>query len=222
MAKPLVIALPKGRILKEALPLLSAAGIEPEPAFTDEGSRALRFATSRADVELIRVRSFDVATFVAHGAAQLGICGNDVLMEFGYSEIYAPIDLGIGHCRLSVAEPAEIAASDDPKSWSHVRVATKYPAVTRRFFEARGVQAECIKLNGAMELAPLLGLSTRIVDLVSSGRTLKENGLIEVEVIAEISSRLIVNRAAFKTRAGEIAALIDNFRKAAGTLPDAA
>src|SRR3546814_7147067 len=149
MAKPLVIALPKGRILKEALPLLSAAGIEPEPAFTDEGSRALRFATSRADVELIRVRSFDVATFVAHGAAQLGICGNDVLMEFGYSEIYAPIDLGIGHCRLSVAEPAEIAASDDPKSWSHVRVATKYPAVTRRFFEARGVDRKSTRLNSS-------------------------------------------------------------------------
>lgn len=222
MAKPLVIALPKGRILKEALPLLSAVGIVPEPAFSDESSRALRFSTSRPDVELIRVRSFDVATFVAHGAAQIGICGNDVLMEFGYSEIYAPIDLGIGHCRLSVAEPAEIAASDDPKSWSHVRVATKYPSVTRRFFEARGVQAECVKLNGAMELAPVLGLSTRIVDLVSSGRTLKENGLVEVEVIAEVTSRLIVNRAAFKTRAGEISELVDGFRKAARALPDAA
>src|SRR3546814_7997505 len=119
-----------------------------------------------------------VATFVAHGAAQLGVCGNDVLMEFAYSEIYAPVDLNIGHCRLSVAEPAELAASDNPASWSHVRVATKYPYVTRRFFEARGVQAECVKLNGAMELAPALGLSSRIVDLVSSGRTLKEHGLV--------------------------------------------
>jgi ATP phosphoribosyltransferase len=222
MAKPIVIALPKGRILKEALPLLAAAGIEPEAAFSDESSRALRFATNRPDVELIRVRSFDVATFVAHGAAQLGVCGNDVLMEFAYSEIYAPVDLGIGHCRLSVAEPAELAASDDPKGWSHVRVATKYPYVTRRFFEARGVQAECVKLNGAMELAPALGLSSRIVDLVSSGKTLKENGLVEVEVIAEVTSRLIVNRAAFKTRAAEITAMIDAFRKAAGGLPDAA
>ncbi len=216
MSSPIVIALPKGRILKEALPLLSAAGIEPEPAFGDENSRALRFSTNRPDIELIRVRSFDVATFVAHGAAQLGVCGNDVLMEFDYSEIYAPVDLGIGHCRLSIAEPADIAASDDPDSWSHVRVATKYPTITRRHFEARGVQAECVKLNGAMELAPTLGLSTRIVDLVSTGRTLKDNGLVEVEVIAEISSRLIVNRAAFKTRATEVGPLIDAFRRAVG------
>jgi ATP phosphoribosyltransferase len=215
MSSPIVIALPKGRILKEALPLLVAAGIEPEAAFSDENSRALRFSTSRPDIELIRVRSFDVATFVAHGAAQLGVCGNDVLMEFDYSEIYAPVDLGIGHCRLSVAEPADIAASDDPGSWSHVRVATKYPTVTRRHFEARGVQAECVKLNGAMELAPTLGLSTRIVDLVSTGRTLKDNGLVEVEVIAEVSSRLIVNRAAFKTRATEVGPLIDAFRRIA-------
>src|SRR3546814_12890224 len=109
-------------------------------------------------------------------------------MEFAYSEIYAPVDLNIGHCRLSVAEPAELAASDNPASWSHVRVATKYPYVTRRFFEARGVQAECVKLNGAMELAPALGLSSRIVDLVSSGRRLKENGLVKVEVIAEVTT----------------------------------
>src|SRR3546814_19061989 len=111
-------------------------------------------------------------------------------MEFAYSEIYAPVDLNIGHCRLSVAEPAELAASDNPASWSHVRVATKYPYVTRRFFEARGVQAECVKLNGAMELAPALGLSSRIVDLVSSGRTLKENGLVEVEVIRSEERRV--------------------------------
>ena len=222
MAAPIVIALPKGRILKEALPLLSAAGIVPEPAFADENSRALRFATSRPDIELIRVRSFDVATFVAHGAAQLGICGNDVLMEFGYSEIYAPVDLGIGRCRLSIAEPAGLAEGDDPRRWSHVRVATKYPAVTRRHFEARGVQAECVKLNGAMELAPTLGLSTRIVDLVSTGRTLKENGLVEVEVLAEVTSRLIVNRAAFKTRAAEVAPLVDAFRRAVRERSDAA
>lgn len=222
MAAPIVIALPKGRILKEALPLLSAAGIVPEPAFADENSRALRFATSRPDIELIRVRSFDVATFVAHGAAQLGICGNDVLMEFDYSEIYAPVDLGIGRCRLSIAEPTGLAEGDDPRRWSHVRVATKYPAVTRRYFEARGVQAECVKLNGAMELAPTLGLSTRIVDLVSTGRTLKENGLVEVEVLAEVTSRLIVNRAAFKTRAAEVAPLVDAFRRAVRERSDAA
>ena len=217
MADPIIIAIPKGRILAETLPTLARVGIVPEPAFADEDSRALRFATNRPDVGLIRVRAFDVATFVAHGAAQLGIVGSDVLMEFDYSELYAPVDLDIGHCRLSVAEPAEMAAGDDPREWSHVRVATKYPNLTRRHFERRGVQAECVKLNGAMEIAPVLGLSSRIVDLVSSGRTLAENGLVEVEVIARVSARLIVNRAAFKTRAGEIAPLVDAFRAAVET-----
>jgi ATP phosphoribosyltransferase len=200
---PLVIAVPKGRILAEALPLLAG----------DPDSRALRFATDVGHIELIRVRAFDVATFVAHGAAQLGIVGSDVLAEFDYSELYAPVDLGIGHCRISVAEPAAMAANDDPRGWSHVRVATKYPHITAAHFAARGVQAECVKLNGAMELAPTLGLAPRIVDLVSSGRTLKENGLVEVEVIAEVTSRLIVNRAAMKTRA-EVVPLVEAFRRA--------
>ncbi len=213
MAQPIILAVPKGRLLNEALPLLAAAGIEPEAAFSDDASRALRFTTNRPDVSLIRVRAFDVATFVAHGAAQLGIVGSDVIEEFGYSELYAPVDLDIGHCRISVAEPADLAASDDPRRWSHVRVATKYPNLTRRHFEARGVQAECVKLNGAMELAPMLGLSSRIVDLVSSGRTLKDNGLVEVEVISQVSARLIVNRAAFKTNA-EVGKIVDRFRKA--------
>lgn len=216
MKTELVFAIPKGRILEEALPLLARAGIKPEPAFADEGSRALQFATNVPGLSLIRVRAFDVATFVAHGAADLGIAGNDVLMEFAYSEIYAPVDLGIGHCRLSVAEPAEMAAGDDPRSWSHVRVATKYPNLTSQHFASRGVQAECVKLNGAMELAPKLGLTQRIVDLVSSGRTLKENGLVEVEKIADVTSRLIVNRAAFKTKAAAIAPWIERFREAAG------
>lgn len=216
MAEPIILAIPKGRILTETLPLLAAVGIVPEPAFADEDSRALRFTTDRADIELIRVRAFDVATFVAHGAAQLGIVGSDVLMEFDYSELYAPVDLAIGHCRISVAEPADMALSDDPREWSHVRVATKYPNLTRRHFEARGVQAECVKLNGAMEIAPALGLSSRIVDLVSSGKTLKENGLVEVEVIAQVSARLIANRAAFKTRAADVVPLVEAFRKAAG------
>ncbi len=215
MDQPLTIAVPKGRILSDVLPLLAAAGIEPEPAFADGESRALRFRTNRADIGLIRVRAFDVATFVAHGAAQLGVVGSDVLMEFNYSELYAPVDLGVGHCRLSVAEPADLAAHDDPRGWSHVRVATKYPSLTRAHFEARGIQAECVKLNGAMEIAPVLGLSSRIVDLVSSGRTLKENGLVEVEVIAEVSARLIVNRAAFKTRAAQVLPLVEAFRAAA-------
>ncbi|MEN3749512.1 ATP phosphoribosyltransferase [Sphingomonas sp. HF-S3] len=214
MQEPLIIAVPKGRILEECLPVLAHVGIIPEPAFADEGSRALRFRTNTPGIDLIRVRAFDVATFVAHGAAQLGIVGSDVIAEFAYSELYAPVDLDIGHCRLSVAEPADLAARDDPRGWSHVRIATKYPHVTQAHFEARGVQAECVKLNGAMELAPVLGLAPRIVDLVSSGRTLKENGLVEVEVIAQVTSRLIVNRAAFKTRATEVVPLVDAFRKA--------
>ena len=213
MFQPIIFAVPKGRILEEALPMLSRAGIVPEPAFTDGKSRALKFATNRPDVSLIRVRAFDVATFVAHGAAQIGIVGSDVIDEFDYSELYAPVDLDIGHCRISVAEPAEMAATDDPRSWSHVRVATKYPNMTRKHFAARGVQAECVKLNGAMEIAPSLGLSSRIVDLVSSGKTLLENGLVEVEVIAQVSARLIVNRAAFKTNAA-VGDLVEAFRAA--------
>ncbi|MDR6127961.1 ATP phosphoribosyltransferase [Sphingomonas sp. SORGH_AS802] len=211
---PLVIAVPKGRILSEALPLLAQAGIRPEPAFSDENSRALRFATDDPGIALIRVRAFDVATFVAHGAAQLGIVGSDVLAEFDYSELYAPVDLGIGHCRLSIAEPVEMAAGDDPRGWSHVRVATKYPHLTHAHFARRGVQAECVKLNGAMELAPTLGLAPRIVDLVSSGRTLKENGLVEVERIMDVTSRLVVNRAAMKTRP-DVVPLVEAFRRAA-------
>ena len=208
----LVIALPKGRILKEVLPLMKRAGIVPEAAFDDPDARQLRFATNVPAVEIVRVRSFDVATFVAFGAAQLGVAGNDVLMEFDYPELYAPLDLGIGRCRLSVAEPRELVANDDPSRWSHVRVATKYPNITRRHFARRGVQAECIKLNGAMELAPNLGLCRRIVDLVSTGDTLRANGLVEVEVLAEVTSRLVVNRAALKTRPVEVGHWIDRFK----------
>ncbi len=209
----LVLALPKGRILKEVVPLLDRVGIEIEPEFADEESRLLRFRTNVAGLDVIRVRNFDVATFVAFGAAHLGVAGNDVLMEFDYPDIYAPLDLDIGHCRLSVAEPAELVATDDPSRWSHVRVATKYPEITRRHFAARGVQAECIKLNGAMELAPMVGLCRRIVDLVQTGSTLKANGLVEIETIARISSRLVVNRAALKTRAEEVGGWIEKFRE---------
>ena len=211
----LVLALPKGRILEEVMPLVRRAGIEPESAFDDDNARQLRFETNVANLSIIRVRSFDVATFVAFGAAHMGVAGNDVLLEFDYPEIYAPVDLGVGRCRLAVAEPAELVKSDDPSRWSHIRIATKYPAITRRHFAARGVQAECIKLNGAMELAPGLGLCRRIVDLVSTGRTLKENGLVEVETIAEITSRLIVNRAALKTRPAEVGEWVGRFREVA-------
>jgi len=209
-----VLALPKGRILGEAMPLLKRAGIAPEPDFANEESRALRFKTNLPNLELIRVRSFDVATFVAFGAAQLGVAGNDVLMEFDYPEIYSPVDLKIGRCRLAVAEPAELSATDDPSRWSHIRVATKYPNITRAHFAARGVQAECIKLNGALELAPALGLCPRIVDLVATGATLRAHRLVEVERIADITARLAVNRTALKTRPDQMMAWIERFSRA--------
>jgi ATP phosphoribosyltransferase len=211
----LTLAVPRGRILSELVPLLMRAGIEPEAAFADEGARQLRFATNQPALEIVRVRSFDVATFVAFGAAQLGVAGNDVIMEFDYPELYAPVDLKIGQCRLSVAEPREIGERDDPARWSHIRIATKYPRITRQHFARRGVQAECITLSGAMELAPGLGLCRRIVDLVSTGATLTANDLVEVEQIARVSARLLVNRAALKTRPQEMAGWIDRFREAA-------
>ena len=213
--EPIVLAVPKGRILRELTPLMARAGIEPEPAFSDDRARQLRFATNDPQLEIVRVRSFDVATFVAFGAAQLGVAGSDVLLEFDYPELYAPVDLDIGHCRLAVAEPREMLAGDDPARWSHLRIATKYPEVTRRHFARRGVQAECIKLNGAMELAPSLGLCRRIVDLVSTGATLAANDLVEVETIAEVTSRLVVNRTALKTRPAEVGGWVERFREAA-------
>lgn len=214
LTSPLVLAVPKGRIYEELAPILKRVGIEPEPAFFKDSERALSFATNLAHLTIIRVRSFDVATFVAHNAAQIGVAGSDVIHEFDYPDLYAPLDLGIGTCRLSVAEPEQVAASDDPSRWSHVRIATKYPYLTAKHFAARGVVAECVKLQGAMELAPRMGLSERIVDLVSSGATLKANGLVEVEKLMDVSSRLIVNRTAYKTRSVEIAALIDAFKGA--------
>ncbi len=213
MTERIIFAIPKGRILDEALPLMQAAGVEPEPAFFDESSRALLFATNNPAISIIRVRAFDVATFVAHGAAHIGIVGSDVIDEFDYSELYAPVDLGIGRCRISVAMPQ--GAVDDVQA-GHIRVATKYPATTARYYHARGIQAECVKLNGAMELAPSLGLSGRIVDLVSSGKTLAENGLVETAIISQVSARLIVNRAAFKMMSGTIPALVQTFRELSG------
>ena len=208
MTERLTFAVPKGRILDEALPVMARAGVVPEEAFHDKANRSLTFATMRDDMRLIRVRAFDVATFVAHGAAQLGIVGSDVIEEFDYAELYAPVDLDIGHCYLAVAEPQ---GSEAANGASHLRVATKYPNITRRWFEARGVQAECVKLNGAMEIAPELGLAGRIVDLVSSGQTLRDNGLVETGHIMDISARLIVNRAALKTDP-RVAALVEAFR----------
>ncbi|MEY4951797.1 MAG: hypothetical protein RL299_221 [Pseudomonadota bacterium] len=209
MAKPLTFAVPKGRILDEALPLMARAGVVPEAAFHDKKNRSLSFGCEDSEMRIIRVRAFDVATFVAHGAAQAGIVGSDVVEEFAYPDLYAPVDLDIGHCRLSVAEPAGNGAHGTHAS--HLRVASKYPNLTRKHFEAQGVQAEVVKLNGAMELAPGLGLASRIVDLVSSGQTLKDNGLVETATILQISARLIVNRAALKTDE-RVAALVERFR----------
>lgn len=208
----IILAVPKGRILKELLPLLKKCGIEPETAFSDPDSRLLQFKTNLENLDIIRVRAFDVATFTAFGAAHLGVVGSDVIEEFDYSELYAPVDLKIGPCRLSVAMPKNLADGDDPTKWSHIRVVTKYPNLTRKHFAARGVQAECIKLNGAMEIAPSLGLARRIVDLVSTGSTLKANGLVEVEKILEISSHLVVNRTALKTRPTIMQKWIREFR----------
>jgi len=209
MAKPLTFAVPKGRILDEALPLMARADVVPEAAFHDKKNRSLSFGCEDSDMRIIRVRAFDVATFVAHGAAQAGIVGSDVVEEFAYPDLYAPVDLDIGHCRLSVAEPH---TNGTPAAHSsHLRVASKYPNLTRKHFEAQGVQAEVVKLNGAMELAPGLGLASRIVDLVSSGQTLKDNGLVETATILQISARLIVNRAALKTDE-RVAALVERFR----------
>jgi len=208
MSNPLTFAVPKGRILDEALPLMARSGVVPEAGFHDKGNRALSFACEGSDMRVIRVRAFDVATLVAHGSVQVGIVGSDVVEEFAYPDLYAPVDLAIGHCRLSVAEPVGQAGA--PLS-SHLRVASKYPNLTRKHFERMGVQAEVVKLNGAMELAPGLGLASRIVDLVSTGRTLKDNGLVETSTILEVSARLIVNRAALKTDP-RVGALVEAFR----------
>ena len=213
MKNKIIIAVPKGRILHELIPILQRVGIVPDNSFTSNDNRKLLFTTSHKDIVLILVRSFDVANFVAFGGAHIGIVGSDVIKEFSFDEIYAPVNLGIGKCRMSVAEPIKLAAKDDPKSWSHVRVATKYPVITKKHFAERGVQAECLKLNGALEIAPLLGLTKRIVDLVSTGRTLEENGLTEVEKIMDISSYLIVNRNISKSNPEKIQYIIKKFRK---------
>jgi ATP phosphoribosyltransferase len=209
----LILAAPKGRILRELKPLLARTGIKPDPAFFLEESRGLRFTTNDKNLDIIRVRAFDVPTFVAYGGAHIGIAGSDVLDEFNYPEIYTPLNLNIGHCRLSVAMPESDAKNDNAAHQSHIRIATKYPNLTRRHYAARGIQAECIKLNGAMEIAPALGLATRIVDLVSTGKTLKANGLKETETILEVESYLITNRAATKTMPEAMNEWVEKFIK---------
>lgn len=213
MSDKITIALPKGRIAEELVPILQNVGITPEADYFNEKSRKLQFATNHADISIVRVRSFDVATFVAYGAAELGIVGNDVLEEHDYPDIYSPIDIGIGRCRLSVAVIASLAENKEDLGASHIRIATKYPTLTQRYFARKGIQAECIKLNGAIELAPTLGLCRRIVDLVSTGETLKANGLVETETILDVSSRLIVNRTAYKTKSERLIPLVKQFQE---------
>ena len=201
--RPLTIALSKGRILEETLPLLAQAGIEllEDP----ENSRKLIFETTRADVRVIVIRATDVPPYVRYGAADVGVAGKDVLLEHGAEGIYEPLDLGIARCRLMVA-----ALQDAPPVTGRIRVATKFVNVARRYFAGEGRQADVIKLYGAMELAPLMGLADRIVDIVDTGNTLRANGLEPTEHIADVSSRLIVNIASMKSRHAELSELIDN------------
>jgi ATP phosphoribosyltransferase len=207
VAAPINIALSKGRILEEGLPLLARAGIVP----TEDPlkSRKLIFDTSLPGVKITIIRAADVPTYVQFGAADVGVAGRDVLMEYDGDGLYELLDLKISRCRLMVAEPKALASRDDPKSWTRVRVATKYVNITRRHFAAKGIQTDIIKLYGSMELAPLVGLSERIVDLVESGNTLKANGLVEVEHIADISAWLVANKASMKMKRGPLKDLVD-------------
>lgn len=211
MSSTLTIALSKGRILEDTLPLLAEAGVEP---VDDPASRKLILDTTRPDVKLVIIRAADVPTYVQFGAADLGVAGKDVLMEYEGNGLYELLDLQIAKCRLAVAEPAGLAAGDDPQKWTRLRIATKYINVTKRHFAAKGIQTDIIKLYGSMELAPLAGLSDRIVDLVSTGATLKANGLVEVEHIADISSRLVANKASMKMKSAAVKALVAGMRAA--------
>ena len=204
----IIIAVPRGRITKECKNILIKTSFAPDPMLFDKDTRKLKFKSKNKNIEYIKVRAFDACTFVAFGAAQIGIAGEDVIEEFDYSEVYAPMNLNIGHCKISVAAPKSLIKKEDPETWSNVRVATKYPNITKKFFANKGIQVEIIKLSGSMELAPTLKMCRRIVDLVSTGTTLKVNGLIEVEEIMKIQSKLIVNRSAYKTEMKKIKNII--------------
>ena len=208
----IIIAVPRGRIIKECRKILNKTSFAPDPLLFDDSSRKLMFSSKNKNINFIKVRAFDVCSFVAFGAAHIGIAGDDVIQEFNYSEVYAPLDLDIGHCRLSIAALKSLLKKENPKTWSNIRVATKYPNLTKNFFATKGVQVEAIKLNGSVELAPTLLMCRRIVDLVSTGKTLKENGLIEIETILNVQSKLIVNRSAYKTKTKQIESIISIFK----------
>lgn len=216
MSDYITFALPKGRIMQDSMELFAKIGITcPE---MEKGSRKLVFENRKDKFRFMAVRATDVPTYVEYGCADLGVVGKDTLMEQG-KDLYEPLDLKFGYCRMAVAEPKELRRDDDPANWSNIRVATKYPNVTERYFAAKGIQVELIKLYGSIELAPLVGLSERIVDLVSTGATLKENGMVEVETIAEITSRLIVNRASLKTKHQRITRIIEGLEQVIGEQP---
>ena len=207
MSIGLTIALAKGRVLDETLPLLARAGIEPADDL--DGSRKLVFATSHADIKLVLIRSADVPTYVQYGAADLGVAGKDVLAEHGGEGLYELVDLKIAPCKMMTA-----GFADKPKPRGRLKVATKYPQITRQFFLEQGRQVELIKLYGSMELAPAVGLADIIVDLVDTGNTLKANGLKPLDHIMDISSRLIVNRASLKMKNQAVKELVDKIEKA--------
>lgn len=210
----MTFALSKGRIFEEALPLLESVGIRPSES--PEASRKLILTTNRPDLRLLIVRASDVPTYVQFGAADMGIAGSDVLAEHGSEGLFQPVDLGIGKCRMSVAVPAGLDYERLAQRGARIRVATKYVNTARTHFAAKGVHVDLIKLYGSMELAPLVGLADVIVDLVSTGGTLRANGLKEVETISDISARLIVNQAALKIRPEALRPMIETFAKAAG------
>lgn len=210
MSELITLALPKGRLFRPALEFLRKMGFDGLP--TGE-TRRLVFADTTRRLRFLALKPVDIPTYVTYGAADLGIVGKDILLE-QEPDVYEPLDLRFGFCRLVVAEPKELWEHDDPAKWSWVRVATKYPRVTERYFAERGIQVEVIHLDGSIELAPLVGLAERIVDLVASGETLRANGLVEVGEIAQSTARLIVNRASLKTEYRAIQSVMDQMQGA--------
>lgn len=211
MARPMILAVPKGRILDETAAVFARAGYDLAPVFAKEAAR--RLVHECGPLRVLVLRSSDIATYVAHGAADLGVAGSDVLDEEA-RDLLEPLDLGIGRCRMIVAERAD--APVDERAQSHLRVATKYPRTTRAYLQRRGITAEVIKLSGAIELGPLTGLCDRIVDITQTGETLRQNGLVEIDTVGEVSSRLVVNPARLKLDGERLGALIDALEGALG------
>jgi ATP phosphoribosyltransferase len=203
----LTLALPKGRLLDPALELLRELGVSA----VDPESRKLIFKDPGRGLEILLLKPADIPAYVTYGAADLGIVGKDIVLE-QEPDVYEPLDLGFGFCRLVVAEPRELWERDDPAKWSWVRVATKYPRLTEQYFSSRGIQVVMVRLDGSIELAPLVGLAERIVDLVQSGETLRANGLVEVAEITRSTARVIVNRASMKTEYAAVTQLIEDMR----------